>query len=82
MMGGDVVQCCAVLMSNKRPFLREHSFGNVFEHSFTEIWNSERYRRFRHQVNQPQGKVPLMCSGCRSFNVQDRIEKYGIAEDL
>ena len=82
MMGGDVVQCCAVLMSNKRPFLREHSFGNVYERSFPEIWNSERYRRFRHQVNQPNGKVPLMCSGCRSFNVADRIEKYGIAEDL
>lgn len=82
MMGGDVVQCCAVLMSNKRPFLRGHAFGNVYERAFSEIWHSERYRRFRSQVNQAQGKVPLMCSGCRSFNVSDRIEKYGIAEDL
>ena len=47
MMGGYVLPCCQVLMSNNRLFLREHAFGNVFQQSFTDIWNSDRYRRFR-----------------------------------
>lgn len=78
MIGGYVVPCCAVLMSNRRPFLEGHSFGNVNGHSLREIWDSPVYREFRHLVVNPKGKVPIQCAGCRAFNTKDRMEKYGV----
>jgi MoaA/NifB/PqqE/SkfB family radical SAM enzyme len=78
MMGGYVLPCCAVLMSNQREFLRMHSFGNVFEKPFREIWYSERYKRFRQTVNNPKAKVPLFCKGCRAFDTSVRERKYGV----
>ncbi len=82
MMGGYVLPCCAVLMSNKREWLRQHSFGNVFEKSFEEIWYSERYTRFRQMVNKPHGKVPLFCKGCRGYNTVEREQSYGVDMEL
>ncbi len=80
MMGGYVVQCCAVLMSNKRPFLREHCYGNIFEKPMKEIWNSERFRNDRKLIPREDGPVPFMCVGCRAFDTRDRIKKYGISK--
>lgn len=79
---GYVIPCCAVLMSNKREFLRKHSFGNILEEPFKKIWNSERYRRFRQTVNRPNAEVPLLCRGCRSYDTRKREEKYGIDPGL
>ena len=59
MMGGDVIPCCNILMSNKRSILREHSFGNIFKNSMKEIWSSERFREFRDTINNPKSKVPF-----------------------
>jgi MoaA/NifB/PqqE/SkfB family radical SAM enzyme len=80
MIGGYVLPCCAVLMSNNRPFLRGHSFGNVFSNSFPAIWNSERYRSFRQQVPRDRGQVPLLCRGCRAFDTTEREKKYGVSK--
>lgn len=82
MMGGYVLPCCSVLMSNKRDFLREKSFGNVFKQSFKDIWNSERYKNFRHLVNKKEGVVPLLCKDCRAYNTIEREEKYGVDLEL
>lgn len=82
MMGGYVQPCCAVLMSNKRDYLRKHALGNVFEQSFKDIWYSDRYKRFRDLVNKPDGKVPLLCLNCRAYNTKEREKKYGVAYDL
>ena len=82
MMRGYVLPCCAVLMSNKRPFLEEYAFGNINEKPFKEIWYSERYKKFRRLVVNPRGKVPILCVGCRTFNSTDRINKYGISRDI
>lgn len=82
MMGGYVLPCCAVLMSNKRPFLRKYSFGNVLEKPFKEIWYSERYRKFREMIPQSKCRVPILCKGCRAFNTRKREEKYGVAEEI
>ncbi len=82
MMGGYVLPCCAVLMSNRRDFLREHCFGNIFEKPFKEIWYSERYKKFRKMVNKKDGPVPLPCVGCRGFNTTKREKKYGICKDV
>jgi MoaA/NifB/PqqE/SkfB family radical SAM enzyme len=82
MMGGYVLPCCSVLMSNQRTFLREHSLGNIYKTPMKEIWSSERYRRFRATVNDPRGQVPLLCKGCRGFDTTRREAQFGIVEDL
>ncbi|MCL5410986.1 MAG: radical SAM protein [Patescibacteria group bacterium] len=82
MMGGYVQPCCAVMMSNNRPWLREHAFGNLNEKSFKEIWHSDRYKRFRASINNSKKQVPLYCAGCRAFSTKERVKKYGIAKDL
>lgn len=82
MMGGYVLPCCQVLMSNKRTFLRKHAFGNVFETNFKDIWYSERYKKFRNTVNEENRSVPLFCAGCRGFETKNRIREYGIDGEL
>ena len=82
MMGGYVMPCCAVLMSNKRDFLRKYSLGNIFEQSFEKIWYSERYKKFRALISNPSGQVPILCQGCRAFNTLDREKKYGVSSEI
>jgi len=72
MMGGHVVSCCGVLMSNRRPFLREHSFGNLLQTSFKDIWCSQNYRKFREMVPKPEGEIPALCKDCRVFDTNCR----------
>lgn len=79
MIGGYVLPCCSVLMSNKRPVLEQLAFGNINEHSLREIWNTPRYQYFRSLVVNSKGKVPRICVGCRSFNTQERERRYGIS---
>lgn len=82
MIGGYVLPCCAVLMSNKRPFLREHSFGKLSEKPFKEIWDSGRYKKFRQLVPREDGPVPVLCVGCRAFDTRERMKKYGVAKEI
>lgn len=82
MINGDIVPDCGVLMSNKRPFLHKNAFGNLLKQSFREIWDSERYRKFRKMVVDPKGKVPIFCDGCRGFNSTERKRKYGVSESI
>ena len=82
MMGGYVLPCCGVLMSNKRPFLRQHAFGNVLQGDMKEIWNSPRYRAFRRMLMNPKAPVPIMCAGCRAFNTTPRMKRYGVSREI
>lgn len=82
MMGGYVLPCCSILMSNKRPFLRKYAFGNVFEQDFKDIWNSDRYRAFRKTITNPHAKIPILCAGCRAFNTKPRMKKYGVDKNI
>jgi MoaA/NifB/PqqE/SkfB family radical SAM enzyme len=81
-MGGYVIPCCNILMSNKRGTLREHSFGNIFEKSMKEIWSSSRYVEFRRNVNKHCQKVPFLCTLCRGYSFVSRQKKYGIDQRL
>ena len=72
MMGGYVMPCCGVLMSNKRNFLRKHALGNIFERPFREIWNSPEYVKLRLTVPKKEGKLHPLCIGCRSFDTLGR----------
>jgi MoaA/NifB/PqqE/SkfB family radical SAM enzyme len=78
MMPGYVLPCCAVLMSNRRPFLRKYSFGNVLEKDFKEIWGNEYYSKFRRTVVEPCAPVPKICVGCRAYRTEHRIREYGV----
>ncbi len=51
---GDVIPCCSGKVENI-------IFGNVFEHSFIDIWHSETARNFRRKVLKNRWQVP----GCR-----------------
>lgn len=82
MMGGYVLPCCAILMSNKRDFLRKYAFGNLKDKRFKEIWDSERYKKFRKMVVDRKGKVPILCAGCRGYNTREREKKYGISQNI
>lgn len=78
MIGGYMLPCCSVFMSNRRPFLEEHAMGNVNGRSLKEIWDSEWYKAFRKIVVNPKAPVPVLCAGCRVFNTAERIKKYGV----
>lgn len=78
MITGHLVPDCGVMMSNSRKKLEELAFGNIYEQSLREIWNSSKYKRFRKMVVNPKGKVPKVCLGCRVFNTRDRAKRYGV----
>ncbi len=80
MIGGEVISCCALMISNRRGFLRENSFGNAHSTPFNEIWNSAKYKEFRQLVNRKDAKVPNTCQGCRAFDTGLRAAKSGIKE--
>ncbi len=82
MMGGHALPCCAIMMANKRDYLREHCLGNVYEKDFKEIWESERYKRFRQTVNKHTAPVPLLCKGCRAYDTKEREDRYGVDVEL
>lgn len=72
MMGGYVLPCCAVLMSNRRDFLRKHAFGNILEKPFKEIWYSPEYVSFRLSVPRKKGPLHPFCVDCRAFDTLER----------
>ncbi len=82
MMGGDLIPCCNILMSNKRSILRQHSFGNIFKNSMEEIWNSQRFREFRDYVDNPNKKVPFLCTLCRAYDFKERAKKHSVDTNL
>jgi MoaA/NifB/PqqE/SkfB family radical SAM enzyme len=82
MMKGYVIPCCAILQSNSRDFLKEHSFGNLLEKPFREIWGSKRYRDFRKLVCSGNGPVPILCHGCRAYDSKERLKTCGVSKEI
>jgi len=82
LIDGYVLSCCAVLMSNRRSFLKKYAFGNLNENSFKEIWNSKRYKKFREMVLKNNAKVPILCVGCRAFDTKERERKLGVSKEI
>jgi MoaA/NifB/PqqE/SkfB family radical SAM enzyme len=75
---GYVMPCCSVMMSNRRPFLRKYSFGNLFESDFQAIWRSPYYEKFKKLLTDPCAPIPKVCAGCRAYRTDHRIAKYGV----
>lgn len=42
-------------------------FGNVFQQSYVEIWNSPAYRQFRRELRSPTTR-PAICAACPSYH--------------
>jgi MoaA/NifB/PqqE/SkfB family radical SAM enzyme len=80
MIDGSVVPDCAVLMSNRRPFLEVNSFGNVNKMALPELWNTPKYKKFRAMLRDPNAPVPSVCLGCRVYETQFRAQKNGVWE--
>lgn len=82
LMGGDIVPCCAVLMSNNREYLHTNAFGNIFSHDFRDIWNNARYQEFRNIITNNTKPVPGFCVNCRGYDTTARALRNGIRWDL
>ncbi len=82
LMGGDVIPCCTVLMSNNREYLHSNAFGNLFNQTFDEIWNSSRYKEFRRIITDDSQPVPGFCVNCRGYDTSVRAQAHGIRWDL
>ena len=80
LVNGDVISDCAILLQSRRDFLRETSFGNVFQEPLIRIWRSEHYKNFRKLVVTKKGKVPKSCLNCSAFNTAERSSKFGVLE--
>ena len=59
---GHVIPCCAGNEANRREFQKGTALGNIFEQSFEEIWNGEKYKHLRRDLRS--GKTPLSCGKC------------------
>ena len=59
---GHVIPCCAGNEANRREFQKGTALGNIFEQSFEEIWNGERYKHLRRDLRS--GRAPLSCGKC------------------
>jgi MoaA/NifB/PqqE/SkfB family radical SAM enzyme len=67
---GDVVPCCAMNEANIRDFQKLNSLGNVFQQSFKEIWEGQRFSNLRKEIQA--GKIPLLCRDCPVFDTQTK----------
>jgi radical SAM protein with 4Fe4S-binding SPASM domain len=64
---GHVIPCCAGNEANEREFQKKYAMGNIFEKSFKEIWNGEKYRELRKMIRE--GKVPTVCKSCTIYEL-------------
>lgn len=53
---GYIVPCC--LISDPKVY----NFGNIFTDEFRNIWNNEKYRKFRRNIKQ--NNIPICCKHC------------------
>jgi MoaA/NifB/PqqE/SkfB family radical SAM enzyme len=65
---GEVIACCAGNEANRRDFQKQHSFGNIFQENFIDIWNSKRYRAIRKLIHN--GTAPAICLDCQAFKTK------------
>lgn len=68
---GHVVPCCTGNQANCRDFQKAMAMGNIFEQSFRDIWNGEKYKIFRKMLRQ--GKIPSICQDCAAFETTKEI---------
>jgi len=60
---GFLFPCCSSTAPRTR--MINDNFGNLLEQDFKELWNSERYKKFRNDVRC--GIVPRVCRNCQVY---------------
>jgi MoaA/NifB/PqqE/SkfB family radical SAM enzyme len=61
---GTVIPCCAGNEANRRDYQIKHRMGNIFEHSFEEIWKGN-IKDLRDAIHD--GKRPAPCVDCPAY---------------
>ena len=56
---GSVLPCCSV-------YSEKHSFGNIKEDSFRNIWNNKKYISARREVLGRKNNAKTVCHICRA----------------
>lgn len=82
---GEVMPCMGMLHSANTCLhgtvrtVMSHSFGNIYEKSLTEIWNSPEYSHFRERVAAFNFAPCTTCGGCarRDGTADDCISSDG-----
>lgn len=79
---GNVSPCLPLLHSNHHYLngldrhARQHSVGNVNEHSLAELWQGEEYAAFRSRVQAFDFAPCTICDGC-SLSEKNEEDCYG-----
>ncbi len=64
--GGELLPCCIISQfGSYKEIIKEFSFGNVFEKSFWEAWNSSKAVLFRRSLQK--GKPNEYCRRCSKY---------------
>jgi len=71
---GHVQPCCAINEANERDFQKKYAFANLFEKSYREVWDSEKFKNFVQMIHK--GRVPIVCKNCRIYDI-GRSSKRG-----
>lgn len=66
LVDGTVSICCYDING-------DYAMGNVFEKSFLDIWNSEKYRRYREDLMKYR-KLPL-CKSCQHPTIFKKVSR-------
>jgi MoaA/NifB/PqqE/SkfB family radical SAM enzyme len=69
---GEVICCCATNEGNVRDLQKKHSFGNIFEKQFKEIWYSPKYTNFRKALYKDA--MPVQCKNCSNYGEKCQIK--------
>jgi len=65
---GFVTPCCA---NGSDP--DKINFGNLFERSYEEIWNSKAYQDFRHELKSQTAR-PSICQDCPTYHETLKVD--------
>jgi len=65
LISGDVQCCCAINEANQRSYQVQHSFGNLLQTHFKDLWYSDIYGNFRRTLRN--NVFPPICKYCRGF---------------
>jgi len=62
---GHIQPCCIINQANQREYQKEHSFGNLFDENFQDIWKSSKFKNFLKILRQD--RFPQICKYCRIY---------------
>lgn len=71
---GYVVPCCLIADPNI------YNFGNIFNQDFDQIWNNEKYKKFRRNIKK--NKIPSFCKSCYYEKQVGQDENITVTEKL